>query len=117
MVTLGLANTRMKDFYDLSVIARRTALDGATLGAAIGATFQRRATALATEPPVALTRAFSEDASKSRQWQAFLNKNRIASSRLADTVELLEQLLGNATEVALGKAIPKKWKPALTRWE
>jgi hypothetical protein len=35
MVILGQANSRMKDFYDLAVIARRTALDGVTLAAAL----------------------------------------------------------------------------------
>jgi hypothetical protein len=48
MVMLGQANSRMKDFFDLAVIARRTALDGATLAAAIAATFTRRQTALPT---------------------------------------------------------------------
>jgi hypothetical protein len=49
MVMLGQANSRMKDFYDLAVIARRTALDNATLAAAIAATFARRQTPLPTE--------------------------------------------------------------------
>ena len=46
MALLGLANTRMKDFYDVAVIAHRTQLDGATLARAIGATFARRQTPL-----------------------------------------------------------------------
>lgn len=45
---LGQANSRMKDFFDLAVIARRTQMDGATLAAAIAATFARRETALPT---------------------------------------------------------------------
>ena len=55
MVMLGQANSRMKDFFDLAVIARRTELDGATLAAAIAATFARRQTALPNERPLALT--------------------------------------------------------------
>ena len=39
MVLLGIANSRMMDFYDLAVIARRTELDGAMLAKAISATF------------------------------------------------------------------------------
>lgn len=45
----------------------------------IAATFARREAALPTERPLALSRQFSEDAAKLRQWQAFLNKNRIAA--------------------------------------
>ena len=71
---LGQANSRMKDFYDLAVIGSRTELDGATLAGAIAATFARRNTALPTERPLALTRQFSEDVTKVRQWQAFLKK-------------------------------------------
>jgi hypothetical protein len=46
MVLLGLANTRMKDFYDVAVIAMRTTLDGALVARAIVATFNRRGTPL-----------------------------------------------------------------------
>ncbi len=53
MVMLGQANSRMKDFYDLAVIARRTALDGKTLSEAIAATFARRGTPLPAERPLA----------------------------------------------------------------
>ena len=61
MVMLGQANSRMKDFFDLAVIARRTELNGATLATAIAATFARRQTALPTERPMALTKQFSEE--------------------------------------------------------
>ncbi len=67
MVMLGQANSRMKDFFDLAVIARRTELNGATLATAIAATFARRQTALPTERPMALTKQFSEDPAKLRQ--------------------------------------------------
>ena len=46
MVLLGQANSRMKDFFDLAMIARRTELDSATQPAAIAATLARRQTPL-----------------------------------------------------------------------
>lgn len=117
MVMLGQANSRMKDFFDLAVIARRTQLDGATLAAAIAATFTRRETALPTERPLALTRQFSEGAAKLRQWQAFLNKNRIAAAGLGDTVALLDDLLWPPTQVAAtGNQATATWRPDLLRW-
>ena len=39
MVKLGIANSRMKDFYDLWVLAQRFEFESATLAAAIQATF------------------------------------------------------------------------------
>lgn len=117
MVMLGQANSRMKDFFDLAVIARRTELDGATLAAAIAATFARRQTALPTERPLALTRDFSEDAAKLRQWQAFMNKNRIAAAGLGDTVALLDDLLWPPTEVAAANSQANAtWRPEALRW-
>ena len=117
MVMLGQANSRMKDFFDLAVIARRTELDGATLAAAIVSTFARRQTALPTERPLALTEQFSEDAAKLRQWQAFLNKNRIEAASLGDTVALLDDLLWPPTEVAAaGSEATATWRPEALRW-
>ena len=117
MVMLGPANSRMKDFFDLAVIARRTELDGATLAAAIGATFTRRQTALPNERPLALTRGFSEDATKLRQWQAFLNRNRIEAASLGETVALLENLLWPPTEVAAANSQANaRWRPESLRW-
>ncbi|OYU27568.1 MAG: hypothetical protein CFE41_09835 [Burkholderiales bacterium PBB2] len=117
MVMLGQANSRMKDFFDLAVIAQRTELEGATLAAAIAATFARRQSDLPTDPPLALTRAFSQDRSKLRQWQAFLNKNRLEAASLDETVELLHDLLWPPTLVAAAKSpATANWKPEDMRW-
>lgn len=114
---LGQANSRMKDFFDLAVIARRTELDGTTLVAAIAATFARRQTALPTQLPLALTSQFSEDAAKVRQWHAFLNKNRIAAASLGDTVALLDDLLWPPTLVAAaGSPATATWRPDALLW-
>ena len=117
MVMLGHANSRMKDFYDLAVIAQRSSLDGATLAAAISATFARRQTPLPTERPLALTPAFGTDPAKQRQWQAFLNKNRITATGLPETVALLDTLLWPATLVATSQShATAAWQPASARW-
>lgn len=117
MVMLGQANSRMKDFFDLAVIARRTELDGATLASAIAATFSRRQTALPTERPLALTKQFSGDAAKLRQWQAFLNKNRIDAASLGDAVALLNDLLWPPTQVAATNSQATAiWRPDSLRW-
>lgn len=95
MVKLGIANTRMKDFYDLWVLAQHFEFEGALLGRAIEATFERRGTALPTEVPLALSDEFSEDQSKKVQWQAFLRRlGRDAGEiPLAEMVEALREFL------------------------
>ena len=119
MTVLGLANTRMKDFFDIATIAQRTDLDGATLARAIAATFARRSTALPTQAPTALTRAFGDDDAKRRQWQAFLNKSRIAvaTGTLPETITLLHALLWPATQVAgSGSNATAAWKASKQQW-
>lgn len=46
MVKLGMANSRMKDYYDLWTLCQEFDFDGDVLSAAIRATFRRRKTAL-----------------------------------------------------------------------
>lgn len=48
---LGMTNTRLKDYLDLSVLLDREALDTGLLGQAIKATFERRGMAVPTELP------------------------------------------------------------------
>ncbi len=46
MVKLGIANSRMKDFYDMEVLSRTFSFDGKSLREAIHNTFERRGTEL-----------------------------------------------------------------------
>jgi predicted nucleotidyltransferase component of viral defense system len=77
MVKLGLSNSRMKDFYDVRVMAHTFPFTGSTLRDAIVATFSRRRTAIPIAPPVALTEAFAQDEAKQKQWSAFRTRNRL----------------------------------------
>ena len=71
MVLFGLANTRLKDYYDIWILSRSHAFDAKRLSRAIAATFERRRTAIPEDLPDALTSAFSTDPAKQRQWEAF----------------------------------------------
>ncbi len=95
MVQLGMANSRMKDFYDVWTLARKFDFDGTMLCAAIRATFQRRQTALPATAPLALTPEFSTDRNKAIQWNAFLRKGRLIESPppLEEAVSLLASFL------------------------
>ncbi len=44
MVSLGITNSRMKDFYDLWILSSQFEFDGAVLMKAVKATFERRGT-------------------------------------------------------------------------
>ena len=92
MVSLGLGNSRMKDFYDVWTLACAFPFGGATLSQAIEATFARRGTSLPLEPPLALTKVFGEDPAKQIQWQAF--RRRVADLAIPDLEVVIGFLAG-----------------------
>lgn len=77
MVSRDLANSRMKDFYDICVMFRSFRLQTEILVEAIRKTNERRGTGLPTEMPVALTKSFWNDALKQDQWNAFVKRSRL----------------------------------------
>lgn len=86
---LGMANTRMKDYFDLWILLTEDALGPAELQRAAQATFARRGLAIPEAIPVGLSDAFAQDATKQRQWAAFLKKNRLQPLDLVQVVGLL----------------------------
>ncbi len=90
---LGMINSRVKDYLDLSVLLERETLDVETLAGAIAATFVRRGMAVPTSLPVGLTDEFSGDATRQALWHAFLKKNELAQQALPDIVSMLRMAL------------------------
>lgn len=93
MITLGVANSRMKDYFDLWVLAQHSDFDGAVLRQAIGATLSRRGTDIPKGVPFGLTDAFATDPQKQMQWQGFLKKNRLEALSLNLVVADLRKFL------------------------
>jgi len=97
MVMLGLANSRMKDFYDVWILSRSYEFENDRLPRAIAATFERRGTAIPREAPLALTQAFAFDSGKQLQWAAFVRDLAIDIPALEAVVtDLAEFLMPNA---------------------
>ena len=86
MVSLGMANSRMKDYFDVLALAREAAVEGESLADAIAATFTRRGTAIPETLPLGLGDEFTLDPTKQAQWGAFLKKNRLDAPGLAEAV-------------------------------
>jgi predicted nucleotidyltransferase component of viral defense system len=112
MVKLGMANSRMKDFYDIAVLARRFSFDGELLTRAIRATFERRKTPLPTTTPVALTATFAEDSMKRTQWSGFVRKVGISGGEsLADTIAVVRAFAEAPLLAAAGAGpVPRSWR-------
>jgi predicted nucleotidyltransferase component of viral defense system len=73
-VVLGERNSRLKDFYDLYVLAQQFTFDGERLARAIAATFERRRTLIEAALPAALAPRFYADAARAEQWRAYMTR-------------------------------------------
>jgi predicted nucleotidyltransferase component of viral defense system len=114
MVALGMANSRMKDFFDLWVLCRGFSFSGQTLSAAIRATFRRRKTALPETAPIALTDAFAADPQKQTQWKAFLSRMDLSAKAtpLTDIIATLSVLLSPPLDAVRDKStFTATWEP------
>jgi hypothetical protein len=87
MVYLRTMNSRMKDFYDVWLLASQFAFDGALLAAAVVATFANRETDIDVAP-IAFTPEFTEQASTVAQWSAFRGRlpNTESPAKLSEVV-------------------------------
>lgn len=112
MVKFGLANSRMKDFWDLDQMVREFAFDGSLLQKAIRATFANRQTELPTVLPVSFTIDFTKDKRILSLWSGFIRRNRIDTSKeLAVVVENLgEFFFPLIAAEASGNTFSGKWQ-------
>jgi Nucleotidyl transferase AbiEii toxin, Type IV TA system len=118
IVKLGMANSRMKDFYDLWILAQRFEFENATLAAAIQATFETRRTSLPSSLPLAFSADFWQSPNKQTQWKAFLRKSDLnANSSLEETIRIVREFVMPVVEgIAEADRERKTW-PSGGPWE
>jgi predicted nucleotidyltransferase component of viral defense system len=112
LVFLGSINSRMKDFYDLWILAEQFEFDGQKLQDAIINTFQRRTTALPREIPVGLRESFATE--NQAQWQAFIQRIHLESApdSFLDVSRVLNRILVPLLQMNASSGIFKGiWKP------
>jgi hypothetical protein len=117
VVSLGMLNSRMKDYFDLWILARHSDFEGAVLSNAIRSTFDRRGTIIKKEAPIGLTNEFTGDTQKNKQWQAFLSKNALEPTPLSLIVsDLRDFLLPVLSAVTTGGSHDYHWR-ASNGWQ
>lgn len=91
-VSLGLANSRYKDFYDIYVLADRYNFDGIELMNAIKETFNHRGTSF--DDIAAFENGFTDDETRLMRWNSFMKKKKaLVKLGFEETVQLLKILL------------------------
>jgi predicted nucleotidyltransferase component of viral defense system len=119
MVKLAMANSRMKDFYDVYSLSLKYNFQGSRLKKAIESTFQRRKTPL-PDNPLVFRSEFHEDKGRQKQWVAFLRK-----SRLSDVNQEFNQIMGRITaflkpivaSIKNRTQMDKLWNPTAGCWK
>jgi predicted nucleotidyltransferase component of viral defense system len=111
MVFLGSVNSRIKDFYDLWILASRFEFKGSALQKSILLTFEHRNTEFPSGEPAAFSTWFTKE--KQRQWMAFLMTSTITDA--PDQLELILVLLKKFIlpifeSIRSGRKFGKKWK-------
>jgi predicted nucleotidyltransferase component of viral defense system len=110
MTVLGMANSRMKDFYDIWMLITNFEFDGRVIQTAIERTFQNRSTELPTEKHIVFSDEFAEN--KRDQWSAFSKKvrdeNAVAISQIIASMRDFFFPILHASQQ--GIVLKKKWK-------
>jgi predicted nucleotidyltransferase component of viral defense system len=91
IVSLGMANSRMKDFFDLQVLIQDYPSDRRLAAEAILRTFERRGTPIPDSLPIGLSDEFAKDRTKQVQWKAFLTKNKLEALELGKVVAIVRE--------------------------
>lgn len=93
MIHLGLANTRMKDYYDLMALSQAMSFDGSTLVQAIRQSFGDSVAEIPAENPEGLSEEFAE--AQQYRWEGFRAKSRLeeAPKGLNTVIERVSRFL------------------------
>jgi len=114
IITLGIANSRMKDFYDIWLLSKLFSFDGEILCSAIRNTFSRRNTPLPVSKPAAFMPDFYEEPQKRAQWKAFITKSKpeLVPGDFSSVIEEISSFLLPITErLQSGSIFKNDWSP------
>lgn len=117
IVSLGDANSRYKDFYDIYILADRYDFDGIELKEAVRETFEHRGTGF--DDIFAFTEAFLESKIHQSRWKAFLKKKKVlVNAELEEVVGLLKtMLLPIVDSIARDTEYTSKWDRNSRSWK
>lgn len=93
IVLLGMTNSRLKDYFDLSVLIEREEFNTQLLAQAISATFERRGMTVPSTLPAGLSDEFALDTSRQALWVAFLKKNELTPKPLPAVIHRIRDVL------------------------
>ena len=117
IVSLGDANSRYKDFYDIYFLADSYNLDGTELKEAIKATFEHRKTGF--NDIFAFTDDFITSETHQRRWHAFTKKKKtLLNVELLEVIDVIKAVLLPIVEsIRDNKEYRLKWNHQIRAWQ
>ncbi len=119
IVSLGIANSRVKDFYDIWFLSQNFDFQGHLLTEAIQATFKRRQTNVPLISPFALTEEFAKDEKTQKLWQGFIKKNKLLLNppSFQEVIASIRQfLMPVCLEITKDEDNKQMWHSSIQRW-
>jgi len=113
MVKLGLVNSRMKDFYDVWLMARQFDFGVKSLAKAIQVTFKNRKTNVPKASPLFDAELYDAHSNQEIMWKAFLKNGQIKNAPVAfrGIVLAIESFLhAPVLEIQSKKASTRDWQ-------
>ncbi|MDA3847511.1 MAG: nucleotidyl transferase AbiEii/AbiGii toxin family protein [Vallitaleaceae bacterium] len=97
IVSLGYANSRYKDFYDIYLLSNQFDFDSLELSIAIMETFKHRKTMM--DDIVIFEKEFSKDRTRNMRWKSFISKKRaMMQIELTEAIDGIESFLSPVIE-------------------
>jgi hypothetical protein len=102
IVSRGLSNSRLRDYYDIWLLSTVRAYGGPELASSLEATFAHRGTALPADTPLGLTEAFCSGREAQTRWSSFLSGTTVEAP--ADLAVVCEAIVHFIMPVAAAAA-------------
>lgn len=119
MIKLAMANSRMKDFYDIYYLSLSHNFQGNRLKKAVETTFQKRKTPI-PDNPLVFQVEFYENKERQKQWIAFLRKLRLHDIN-QEFSEIMKRIINFLEPVVISirgrTRINKSWDPVTGCWK
>lgn len=116
IVSLGLVNSRYKDFYDIYVIIGEYNLSGTEIMVAIKETFEHRGTSY--DDIVVFEEGFADDPVRQSRWKAFIKKKKaLVNVSFDEVIEFLKRFAEPVVDAITAEAdYEKQWYCKDSKW-